>query len=125
MAVNPNLLIVQSDNNCIEHQTGRNFVPCEDRSLLNQRIRVNTNFWQWVSDTNGQLVGRYVDTNNQSDISIVSITEGRLLHDHISDATVCNGQAFTIWNDVWVSSHTQGMLQINNSTNTTTRLHSS
>lgn len=101
---NTNLLMARSDQQCIKRMSNSNFSVCNDASLLDRRLRVQTPFWQWlVADE--QLVGQYSRADGQLDSTEIQITQGRWPHDRVADAIVCDGRAITLWDERWTSVH--------------------
>jgi len=111
-AADPNLLMVRSAERCMERRGRTPFVPCAAPALLDARLRVQNALWRWFAAADGQITGEYLLDNGQFSPSPVTINQGRFPHDQLADALVCNGNAYTLWADDWVTSFSDDTLRL-------------
>jgi len=71
---------------------------CADSSRLDTRVRLSTDFWYWV-EANTVLTGYYRLADNRLDPSVVDYSSGRLPHDRIYAAAICDNRVYTLWTD--------------------------
>ena len=109
--IDSDLLIARSKSACIEKYSGQSFRKCQDRTYLNNRLRVKNSLWQWTSNNNN-LTGRYKNQNKKFLSEIIDIDDGRFPHDNIKDFTIFNGNAFTIWKSNWITVHSKRSLEL-------------
>ena len=87
--------------------------PARDAALLDSRLRVRNDFWQWTWDAAGKLTGRYYDNQHQlSPTPSASAAVALAPHDQITDAAVCSGAAFTQWKTGWISVYPTAALSL-------------
>jgi hypothetical protein len=113
----PERLMVRSDTHCVERNGRQPFQICEDVARLDHRLRVSNSLWQWIDVAGQGISGQYRDANSQLTGKAIQINGGRLPHDRVTDAIVCNNQAFTLWEDTWLSTYRQDAFAINTGTN--------
>lgn len=99
----PNLLMVRTAERCMELRGHTPFAPCKTPALLDARLRIQNPFWRWRTDANDQLVGEYLLNNGQFATTSITISQGRFPQDRLTDALVCNGNAYTLWADNWAT----------------------
>ncbi len=102
---NPNLLQVRAENRCLEKDLNSGFKDCADSRLLDRRLRLQSPFWQWVIVQGDGLIGQYRQADNKLDNTAIQVAQGRLPHDRFKDALICQGQAMSLWDDIWISAH--------------------
>ncbi len=109
----PDLLIASADKGaCIERFRGGPFKASGKANLLQNRWRVRTDFWQWIEKRRVGVVGRYVESRGGFSLDAVRMTAGRFPHDHVEDAAVRDGRAFTMWRGGWITVHEEEALRI-------------
>lgn len=91
----PALFMARSNNACLERRAGQDFTTCADPALADRRLRLKNNFWQWVRDSSGALIGQYIDNAALNPVPL-EILRGRFPHDQVRMVTVCNGNAWTV-----------------------------
>lgn len=107
----PTLMMARSATACIERRVGTSgaagagFTPCRDAALLENRLRVQNAFWQWTIDGADRVAGWYRDQAGQLAPAPIQITNGRLPHDTLADATVCDGKVYSLWQAGWLTPH--------------------
>ena len=106
------LFMARSTDQCIERRTNTDFGNCATANLLNARFRYESGFWKW--QLNGdELDGIYIGADPALAALDIDYTGGRLPHDRINAAIFCAGQAFTAWDDAWVSAYPDERMSIN------------
>lgn len=94
-------LVALSDEVCVEQLSGQQLTLCDEWPDLAQRVRVESEYWRW---TEGQgVVGHYRRSDGQLGAEPIQMQDGRLPHDNLKDAVVCESGAFTIWRNGWLS----------------------
>lgn len=100
-------LIVRSRGRSIEcDRGGGDFRPCPNPALLDERVRLENNFWRWV-ERGGTLDGRYKDETGKLSSGRISSRLGLFPHDRLQDIAVFDDRVFTLWEDDWVTVHPQ------------------
>jgi len=99
----PDTLMARESAVCLEQSRGSGFVPCVDHTRLDNRLRIDSRFWQWTLGST--LIGRYRDASGVLDTRTIAIADGRLPHDHVSDAVYCDGETLTLWDNGTISHH--------------------
>lgn len=113
----PDRLMVRSAAYCVERIGPQPFQVCRDAAQLDRRLRISNSLWQWLDVAGQGISGQYRDANSQLAGKAIQINGGRLPHDRITDAVVCNNQAFTQWEDTWISTQRQDTFAIDTNTN--------
>lgn len=103
VAAPPDTLMARGSAVCLEQTLGGGFVPCTDPTWLDNRLRIDSSFWQWTLGST--LIGRYRDASGVLDTRTIAIADGRLPHDRISDAVYCDGETLTLWDNSTISHH--------------------
>jgi hypothetical protein len=78
---------------------------------LSCRVRARSAFWSWQVDASG-LSGRYVATavpGAKTGAPMVTLAEGQLSHDDISQVIAFDGSLFTVWGSRYVGVHSTGL----------------
>ncbi|HXT31084.1 MAG TPA: hypothetical protein VN716_17430 [Vicinamibacterales bacterium] len=91
-------------------QTGAAFVDAPAEAL-SCRLRARSPFWSWQVDASG-LSGRYEVTpvrNTPSAAPQVTLADGQLPHDEISQTVSYGGTTFTVWQGRYVGVHPTGL----------------
>jgi hypothetical protein len=99
----PTHILAQSDSVCAERFAGARFSACSDPSQLDRRVRVDTPLWRWIEVQDSGVIGRYYTAAGILDTLNIDGAGGRFPHDRITDAIVCGGQAYSTWEDRWIS----------------------
>ncbi|MCC7368095.1 MAG: hypothetical protein IT306_06725 [Chloroflexi bacterium] len=109
----PSRLMARSAAACIERSggSGAAFAPCRDPALLDERLRVQNAFWQWSQDGGGEVRGWYRDLTGRP-ASPLAFANGRLPHDALADAAICDGKVFTLWQSGWLTGHAGSNLSL-------------
>jgi len=102
-ADDPELLMVRTDERCMERRNRTPFAPCDDTELLDARLRIENSLWRWFTDDSGQITGEYRLHDGGFSPLPVTIRQGRFPHDRLTDALVCNDMAYTLWADDMVT----------------------
>jgi hypothetical protein len=98
----PDLIMARSNSSCVQ-SSGNTFTFCLDASLLDWRVRANTPLWQWIGGPANQVTGNYYDFRGRLIPDQISIENGRFPHDKLQAVSVCNGRAFSLWQNGWIT----------------------
>ncbi len=101
----PGLLMARGPAGCIEQRGAGPLAPCHDLTLLDWRLRAETDLWQWVGGPSGTVEGYYRDVSGDTTTAPAVIRDGRFPHDQLHDVAVCGDQAFTLWRNGWLTAH--------------------
>ncbi len=99
----PQRLMVRTDARCVERRGSAPFTPCTNPAELDQRQRIKHDLWRWYTDGTGQTIGEYKLQDGSFAQLPVTMEGGRFPHDRLKDALVCNGVAYTLWEDDYVT----------------------
>ncbi len=99
----PSLMMVRAGI-CVELRAAGAPQPCRDASLLDTRLRISTDLWEWTADAQGALSGVYYG-RGRSPALPVRVVGGRFLHDRLRDVGVCQAHAFSVWEDGWITAY--------------------
>lgn len=111
----PGVVMAYSSAQCIEKPEGGSFRVCSSPSRLDQRLRLQTGFWQF-RERGGRVEGRYKDEKGRFLSEEIAIIDGRFPHDYIQDIAVYDGYVFTLWYNnfnSWISRHPTDTVGLN------------
>ena len=97
----PDLLIAQGGV-CVELRASGAPQPCADPALLDTRLRISNDLWEWTADVGGALSGVYYGRGGSPALP-VQVVDGRFPHDRLRNVGLCGAAAYAIWEDGWIT----------------------
>jgi hypothetical protein len=116
LSVDPDLFAIESAAGCYERRAGQDFTLCTGSSPHGSWLRLNDNFWQWELTAAREMTGRYREASGILANDFIDVSDGRLPHDRLESAIVCNGHAYSLWGTQWLTVHDNDEMTIEKTT---------